>query len=126
MQRAMATVEDQRIKCVDCGEEFLFTVGEQAFYREKGLTHAPTRCKRCRELRKGARKDGAGAASEHAAGEHAMSGHTRGGHGAGEDPGGAARGGQAVTRGARELDEPGCANSGPPTPVALPPAAGRP
>src|SRR6266705_2660931 len=61
MQRAMATVEDQRIKCVDCGEEFLFTVGEQTFYREKGLTHAPTRCKRCRELRKGARKDGGGA-----------------------------------------------------------------
>jgi CxxC-x17-CxxC domain-containing protein len=38
---------------VDCGEEFLFTVGEQAFYREKGLTHAPNRCKNCREARKG-------------------------------------------------------------------------
>src|SRR2546426_9964690 len=103
MQRAMATVEDQRIKCVDCGEEFLFTVGEQAFYREKGLTHAPTRCKRCRELRKGARKDGAGATSQHATGEHAMSGHTRGGDATGEQAGGSARGGQAGTRARREL-----------------------
>jgi CxxC-x17-CxxC domain-containing protein len=43
---------DQRIKCVDCGEEFLFTAGEQAFYASKGLTNAPTRCKPCREQRK--------------------------------------------------------------------------
>src|SRR4051812_20744472 len=53
----MVTGEDQRIKCVDCGEEFIFTAGEQAFYASKGLTHAPTRCKRCREQRKG--RDGA-------------------------------------------------------------------
>ena len=45
----MATGEDQVIKCVDCGEDFLFTAGEQSFFREKGLTHPPTRCKRCRE-----------------------------------------------------------------------------
>jgi|SRR5689334_23831113 len=48
----MVTGEDQKLTCVDCGQEFLFTAGEQAFYREKGLTHAPTRCKRCRENRK--------------------------------------------------------------------------
>lgn len=49
----MVTGEDRQLKCVECGEEFLFTAGEQTFYREKGLTHAPTRCKRCREARKG-------------------------------------------------------------------------
>src|SRR5204863_8891709 len=54
-QRTLTSGEDQRIKCVDCGEEFLFTAGEQAFYREHNLTHAPTRCKRCRTNRKGAR-----------------------------------------------------------------------
>jgi CxxC-x17-CxxC domain-containing protein len=54
-QRTMTTGEDQRIKCADCGEEFVFTAGEQAFYREHNLTHAPTRCKRCRSNRKGAR-----------------------------------------------------------------------
>jgi CspA family cold shock protein len=51
----MPTGEEQRIKCVDCGQEFLFTAGEQAFYREHNLTHAPTRCKQCRMNRKGAR-----------------------------------------------------------------------
>ena len=51
----MATLEDKTIKCVDCGEEFLFTVGEQEFYRDHGLTHAPTRCRNCRESRKAQR-----------------------------------------------------------------------
>ena len=58
-----ATGEDQRIKCVDCGEEFIFTAGEQAFYREKGLTNAPTRCKSCREKRKSERGQGGSAAA---------------------------------------------------------------
>jgi len=48
----MANVEDKSITCVDCGEEFLFTAGEQKFYRERGLTNEPTRCKNCREKRK--------------------------------------------------------------------------
>ena len=51
----MATIEDKTIKCVDCGEEFLFTIGEQEFYRDHGLTHAPTRCRNCRESRKASR-----------------------------------------------------------------------
>jgi CxxC-x17-CxxC domain-containing protein len=60
----MANGEDQRLKCVDCGEEFLFTVGEQQFYRDKGLTHAPTRCRRCRDARKGHRGGTGEAAAE--------------------------------------------------------------
>ncbi|OGF04968.1 MAG: hypothetical protein A2W00_08255 [Candidatus Eisenbacteria bacterium RBG_16_71_46] len=62
----MPTGEDQRIQCADCGQEFLFTAGEQAFYREHGLTNAPTRCKQCRETRKGPRP-GAGAGGKPAA-----------------------------------------------------------
>jgi CxxC-x17-CxxC domain-containing protein len=53
----MTNGEDQSIKCVDCGEQFLFTAGEQAFYASKGLTNAPTRCKACREARKQQRAD---------------------------------------------------------------------
>ena len=53
--RPVTKAEDQHIKCVDCGEEFLFTAGEQAFYREHNLTHAPTRCKSCRANSKGSR-----------------------------------------------------------------------
>src|SRR5215813_9325823 len=57
---AMASTEDKSITCVDCGEEFLFTAGEQAFYRERGLTNEPTRCKNCREKRKATRGSGGG------------------------------------------------------------------
>ena len=48
----MDTLQDKSIKCVECGDEFRFTVGEQEFYREHGLTNVPTRCRRCREARK--------------------------------------------------------------------------
>jgi len=53
--KTIATLEDKTIKCVDCGEDFLFTVGEQEFYREHGLTNFPTRCRRCRDARKASR-----------------------------------------------------------------------
>jgi CxxC-x17-CxxC domain-containing protein len=56
----MATTEDRRIICADCGEEFIFTAGEQAFFREKGLTNAPTRCRNCRNKRR-AERGGTGA-----------------------------------------------------------------
>ncbi len=59
----MVTGEDRHITCVDCGEDFVFTAGEQDFYRQKGLTNAPTRCKRCRDARKANRGEGGGGGS---------------------------------------------------------------
>jgi CxxC-x17-CxxC domain-containing protein len=44
---------DKVLKCRDCGEEFVFTAGEQAFYKERGFQHEPTRCRRCRDAKKG-------------------------------------------------------------------------
>ncbi len=46
--------EDKTIVCKDCGKEFVFTAGEQAFYAEKGLSNAPVRCKECRNAKKAA------------------------------------------------------------------------
>ncbi len=43
--------EDIKIKCVDCGEEFIFTVGEQEFFDSKGFTNLPKRCAKCRKQR---------------------------------------------------------------------------
>lgn len=43
---------DKTIICKDCGEEFIFTFGEQEFYREHGFDKPPVRCKNCRNLRK--------------------------------------------------------------------------
>lgn len=63
---------DKSITCADCGEEFLFTAGEQAFYRERGLPNEPTRCKRCRETRKAMRGDGAAGGGGHSSGSKPM------------------------------------------------------
>ncbi|MBI3927488.1 MAG: zinc-ribbon domain containing protein [Armatimonadetes bacterium] len=37
--------------CRDCGQEWTFTVLEQALFVEKGYRHEPSRCKACREKR---------------------------------------------------------------------------
>ncbi len=48
--------EDKTLVCKDCGEEFIFTAGEQEFFAEKGFQNEPQRCKACRDKRKNAGK----------------------------------------------------------------------
>ena len=43
---------DISLACRDCGNTFLFTVGEQEFYSMKGFEGPPTRCKPCRAQKK--------------------------------------------------------------------------
>ena len=47
--------QDKTLTCRDCGQEFVFTAGEQEFYAEKGFQNEPTRCKACRMARKNSR-----------------------------------------------------------------------
>ncbi len=93
---------DKAIKCRDCGEEFVFTVGEQTFYKERGFQHEPTRCKRCREDKKRQTTGGAagGAGSSHSS---APSGS-----------------------GAREFHEAVCSSCGVTTHVPFKPTEGKP
>ena len=49
-------MEDKTLVCKDCGAEFVFTVGEQEFYKEKGFENEPVRCPECRRARKNARR----------------------------------------------------------------------
>ena len=42
--------EDKTLVCKECGNEFVFTAGEQEFYAEKGFTNEPQRCKTEREF----------------------------------------------------------------------------
>lgn len=49
--------EDKTILCKDCGDDFLFTAGEQGFYLEKGLLNEPQRCSSCRERRRAERSE---------------------------------------------------------------------
>lgn len=48
-------MSDKNMNCKDCGGEFVFTEGEQAFYKEKGFDNEPTRCPDCRKARKNQR-----------------------------------------------------------------------
>ncbi|MEZ5426186.1 MAG: zinc-ribbon domain containing protein [Pyrinomonadaceae bacterium] len=43
--------EDKDILCVDCGKTFVWTEGEQIFFRDKGLRNAPKRCKPCKQAK---------------------------------------------------------------------------
>ena len=98
----MASAGDRSITCVDCGEEFLFTAGEQAFYAERGLTNAPTRCKACRDKRKTQREGGGG-----------------GGYGGGGYGGG-------YGRGEKQMFATTCSQCGNETEVPFQPTPGRP
>jgi CxxC-x17-CxxC domain-containing protein len=51
---------DRSISCVDCGQEFTFTAGEQEFYAQRGFTESPKRCPSCRQIRKAQRNRGDG------------------------------------------------------------------
>ena len=44
--------QDKTLVCKECGAEFIFTAGEQAFYAEKEFRNEPQRCKACRDARK--------------------------------------------------------------------------
>jgi|SRR5471032_643864 CxxC-x17-CxxC domain-containing protein len=43
--------QDKVLKCVDCGEDFVFTAGEQQFFHDKQFTNLPKRCKACKVKR---------------------------------------------------------------------------
>src|SRR5271168_2703640 len=55
---------DLLLTCSDCGQEFVFTAGEQQFFQERGYS-SPRRCKPCRQAKQGA-GGGGGHAPSHA------------------------------------------------------------
>jgi CxxC-x17-CxxC domain-containing protein len=44
--------QDKTLQCRDCGQDFVFTAGEQEYYAQKGFTNEPRRCPSCRQARK--------------------------------------------------------------------------
>ena len=51
-------ISDKDLTCRDCGSPFVFTVGEQEFFAEKGFTNEPTRCTTCRSARRNQNRGG--------------------------------------------------------------------
>lgn len=45
-------MEDKKIICKTCGKEFIFTAGEQEFYKARGIENEPKNCKACRDAKK--------------------------------------------------------------------------
>ena len=43
---------DKSLSCRDCGGSFIWSAGEQAFFKDKALTNMPVRCAQCRSARK--------------------------------------------------------------------------
>jgi CxxC-x17-CxxC domain-containing protein len=131
---------DRQITCLDCGQPFVFTAGEQQFYEKKGFKEEPKRCKNCRDARK-QRKTGATGGGGGGGGE--MDGNRRGFSGDEDDnignraPSGggeprfreAPRGpreAREVRGGKRELFDATCAQCGVATRVPFKPVPGRP
>lgn len=42
---------DTSLFCIDCTVEFIWTAGEQAFFRDKALLNPPKRCKECKKAK---------------------------------------------------------------------------
>lgn len=51
---------DKTLICKDCNMEFIFSEGEQAFYKEKGFENEPQRCPECRKAKKAQRRNTGG------------------------------------------------------------------
>ncbi len=41
-------LHDKNLVCHDCKKRFVFSLGEQEFFNQKGLTNLPKRCPNCR------------------------------------------------------------------------------
>jgi CxxC-x17-CxxC domain-containing protein len=101
-------MSDQTMTCRDCGQEFVFTQGEQSFYQERGYT-TPQRCASCRAARK-AQNGGGSSYSSGGGGGYSSGGYSGGGY----------------SNSPREMHAATCSNCGKETEVPFAPTAGKP
>jgi CxxC-x17-CxxC domain-containing protein len=97
--------QDRTLTCRDCGQQFVFTSGEQEFYQSRGLVNDPSRCPECRR----AHKQGGG-----------------GGGGGGGFGGARGSGGGGYGRAPREMFPATCSNCGKETQVPFQPRGDKP
>lgn len=56
----MAAFTDKTLKCVECGQEFVYSASEQELHRSLGYQNEPKRCASCREAKRQRRNDPGG------------------------------------------------------------------
>lgn len=105
-------MSDRSLTCRDCGNEFVFTAGEQDFYTSRGFSD-PQRCPTCRQARKQQRNDG-----------DSFSGG--GGYGGGDSYSRGGGGGYGNGGGQRTLYPATCSECGKDTEVPFNPSPGKP
>ena len=104
--------QDRTLTCRDCGQQFVFSAGEQEFYQSRGLTNEPGRCPECRRARKQAGGGGGGGG-----------GYGGGGGGGGYGGGG---GGGGYDRPRRQMYPATCSACGKETQVPFQPRGDKP
>ena len=89
----MSTFADKTLKCIECGQDFTYTVAEQELHQSLGYQNEPKRCTPCREAKRQRKGGPAGAGGGGDRGP-------RGGGGGGGGPrgGGGGGGGGAPAR----------------------------
>jgi CxxC-x17-CxxC domain-containing protein len=96
----MATFADKTLKCMECQQDFIYTVAEQELHQSLGYQNEPKRCNPCREAkrqRKGPAAAGGAPAGGGGGGERPERPRGGGGGGGGGDRG--PRGGGGPPRG---------------------------
>jgi len=54
----MAPFSDKTLKCVECGQDFVYTASEQELHQSLGYQNEPKRCGPCREAKRMRKGDG--------------------------------------------------------------------
>ena len=114
---------DRTLTCRDCGQQFVFTAGEQAFYQERGFSD-PQRCPSCRQARKQQRSSSGGYDTGGYGGGGSSYGGGGGGYGA--SGGGYGGGGGGYSSGPRQMFPAVCSSCGKDTEVPFEPRSDKP
>ncbi|HLY12101.1 MAG TPA: CxxC-x17-CxxC domain-containing protein [Planctomycetota bacterium] len=56
----MSTFTDKTLKCIECGQDFTYTVAEQELHQSLGYQNEPKRCTPCREAKRQRKAPAAG------------------------------------------------------------------
>ncbi|HEU0165720.1 MAG TPA: zinc-ribbon domain containing protein [Thermomicrobiales bacterium] len=116
-------MSERTLTCRDCGQEFVFTTGEQEFYQQRGFSD-PQRCPTCRQARKAQRNTSGGGYSSGGGGGGYSSGGYGGGGGGSSYSSGGDRGG--FSSAPRQLYPATCSECGQQTEVPFNPTPGKP
>ncbi|MGB3327598.1 MAG: zinc-ribbon domain containing protein [Thermomicrobiales bacterium] len=111
-------MSERTLTCRDCGQEFVFTLGEQEFYAQRGFSE-PQRCPSCRQARKAQRNAGGGGYDSYGSSSN----------GGGYSSGGGSYGGgreRSYDSAPRQLYPATCSECGQPTEVPFNPSPGKP